>query len=66
MNVMFHNSPILQFGAPLGIDSGEAKIRAASWENGDKHICREIRNYTWAYFKWPKNVDKMISNRNTQ
>ena len=24
------------------------------------NTCREIQNYTWACFKWPKNVDKMI------
>ena len=28
-----NNSPDLQFGAPPVIDSGEAKIRTASWEN---------------------------------
>ena len=30
------NSPVLQFGAPPAIDSGEAKRRTASWENVDK------------------------------
>ena len=33
-----HNSPVLQFGAPPAIDSGEVKIRTASWENVDKHM----------------------------
>ena len=28
--------------------------------------CRAIRNYTWACFKWPKNVDKTILHWNTQ
>ena len=32
----FANSPVLQFGAPPAIDSGEAKMRTASWENVDK------------------------------
>ena len=31
-----NNSPVLQFGAPPAIDSGEAKMRTASWENVDK------------------------------
>ena len=35
------NSPVLQFGAPLAIDSGEAKIRTASWENVNKHMPRK-------------------------
>ena len=30
------------------------------------NTCSEIWNYTWACFKWPKNVDKTISNWNTQ
>ena len=30
------------------------------------NTCHEIQNYTWACFKWPKNVDKTISNWNTQ
>ena len=32
----FFNSPVLQFGAPSVIDSGEAKIYTPSWENIDK------------------------------
>ena len=28
--------------------------------------CHAIRSYTWACFKWPKNVDKMTSHWNTQ
>ena len=28
--------------------------------------CRLMQNYTWACFKWPKNVDKTTSHRNTQ
>ena len=31
-----YNSPVLQFGAPPAIDSGEAKMHIASWENVDK------------------------------
>ena len=30
------NSAVLQFCAPPAIDSGEAKMRTASWENVDK------------------------------
>ena len=30
------NCPVLQFGAPPAIDSGEAKVGTASWENVDK------------------------------
>ena len=37
------NSPVLQFGAPPAIDSGEAKIRTASWENVDKHGLRNTK-----------------------
>ena len=32
------NSPVLQFGEPPAIDSGEAKICTASWENVDKQM----------------------------
>ena len=60
------NSPILQFSVPLAIDSGEAKIRTASWEKMSTNKCRAIRIYTWAYFRWPKNLDKMTSHWNTQ
>ena len=31
-----HNFPVSQLGAPLAIDSGEAKMRTASWENVNK------------------------------
>ena len=34
------NSPILQFGAQPAIDSGEAKVRTASWEIVDKQMLR--------------------------
>ena len=32
------SSTILQFGAPPAIDSGEAKICTASWENVNKQM----------------------------
>ena len=32
------NSSVLQFGVPPAIDSGEAKICTASWENVDKQM----------------------------
>ena len=37
------NSPVLQFVAPPAIDSGEAKIRTASWENVDKYMMRNTK-----------------------
>ena len=55
------NSPVLQSARPRAVDSEEAKMRTASWENVDKQMPRKIRNNTWACFKWPKNVDKMTS-----
>ena len=60
------NSPVLQSARPRAVDSGEAKMRIASWENVDKQMPRKIRNNTWACFKWPKNVDKTTSHWNTQ
>ena len=60
------NSPVLQSARPRAVDSGEAKMRTASWENVDKQMPRKIRNNTWACFKWPKNVDKTASHWNTQ
>ena len=60
------NSPVLQSARPRAVDSGEAKMRTASWENVDKQMPRKIRNNTWACFKWPKNVDKTTSHWNTQ
>ena len=60
------NSPVLQSVRPRAVDSGEAKMRTASWENVDKQMPRKIRNNTWACFKWPKNVDKTTSHWNTQ
>ena len=62
----FIDSPVLQSARPRAVDSGEAKMRTASWENVDKQMPRKIRNNTWACFKWPKNVDKMTSHWNTQ
>ena len=38
------NSPVLQSARPRAVDSGEAKMRTASWENVDKHMPRKIRN----------------------
>ena len=38
-----YNSPVLQFGAPPAIDSGEAKMRTASWENVDKQMPRNTK-----------------------
>ena len=58
------NSPVLQFGAPPAIDSGEAKMRIASWEILTNK-CRAIRNYTWACFKWPRNENKTTTHWNT-
>ena len=63
---MAANSPVLQSARPRAVDSGEAKMRTASWENVDKQMPRKIRNNTWACFKWPKNVDKTTSHWNTQ
>ena len=60
------NSPVLQSARPRTVDSGEAKIRTASWENVDKQMPCKIRNNTWACFKWPKNVDKTTPHWNTQ
>ena len=60
------NSPVLQSARPRAVDSGEAKMRTASWENVDKQMPHKIRNNTWACFKWPKNVDKTTSHWNTQ
>ena len=57
-------APVLQFSAPPAIDTGEAKIHTAWWENGDK--CCAKQNYTRACFKWTKNMDKMTSHRNAQ
>ena len=37
------NSPVLQFGAPPAIDSGEAKMRTVSWENIDKQMPRNTK-----------------------
>ena len=37
------NSPVLQFGAPPAIDSGEAKICTASRENVNKHMARNTK-----------------------
>ena len=37
------NSPVLQFGGPPAIDSGEAKISTASWKNVYKHMLRNIK-----------------------
>ena len=36
MIIQLFNCPVLQFGAPPAIDSGEAKMCTASWENVDK------------------------------
>ena len=47
----FMNSPVLQSARPRAVDSGEAKMRTASWENVDKQMPRKIRNNTWACFK---------------
>ena len=38
-----HNSPVLQFGAPPAINSREAKVRTASWENVDKQMPRDTK-----------------------
>ena len=38
-----NNSPVLQFGAPPAINSREAKIRTASWENVDKQMPRNTK-----------------------
>ena len=40
------NSPVLQSPRPRVVDSGEAKMRTASWENVDKQMPRKIRNDT--------------------
>ena len=40
------NSPVLQSARPPAVDSGEAKMRTASWENVDKQMPRKIRNNT--------------------
>ena len=34
--IAINNSPVLQFGEPPAINSGEAKMCTASWENVDK------------------------------
>ena len=41
--LVHHYSPVLQFGAPPAIDSVEAKICIASWENVDKHMPRNTK-----------------------
>ena len=41
-----YNSPVLQSARPRAVDSGEAKMRTASWENVDKQVKRMIRNNT--------------------
>ena len=38
-----HNSPVLQFGVPPAIDSEEAKIYTASWENVNKQMPRNTK-----------------------
>ena len=40
------NLPVLQSARPRAVDSGEAKMSTASWENVDKQIPRKIRNNT--------------------
>ena len=35
-----YNSPVLQSARPRAVDSGEAKMRTASWENVDKQMPR--------------------------
>ena len=42
----YHNSPVLQSARPRAVDSGEAKMRTASWENVDKQMPRKIQNNT--------------------
>ena len=39
------NSPVLQFGAPPAIDSGEAKMRTASWEMSTNKMPRNTKLY---------------------
>ena len=37
------NSPVLQSARPRAVDSGEAKMRTASWENVDKQMPRNTK-----------------------
>ena len=39
----YHNSPVLQSACPRAVDSGEAKMRTASWENVDKQMQRNTK-----------------------
>ena len=64
------NSPALQFGAPSAIDSGEAKIRTASWENVDKHMHATKYKITLEHVSnglkmWIKRFQTEIHNKNT-
>ena len=46
------NSPVLQFGAPPAIDSGEAKMCTASWENRYIYLKKSLHNTSWfSHFK---------------
>ena len=38
-----YNSPVLQSARPRAVDSGEAKMRTASWENVDKQMPRNTK-----------------------
>ena len=64
------NSPVLQFGAPPAIDSGEAKICNASWENVNKHMHATKYKITLEHVSnslkmWIKRFQTEIHNKNT-
>ena len=52
------NSPILQFSAPPTIDSGESRMRNASWENVHKQMPRYTKLHIHVSNDL-KNADKM-------
>ena len=41
--ILRRNSPVLQSARPRAVDSGEAKMRTASWENVDKQMPRNTK-----------------------